>query len=124
MKLSINTHDYDYKLRDIAQKIKEDNKNITMTYKEALELTLVMNEQINNNNGIVIKTINMFNDKKNYDPTNCISVEELLPIIVDKINKCTDNKDLKKIYLEQLSDIYTRGSCAQGRCTRLLQLLI
>lgn len=57
-------------------------------------------------------------DKHNYDPSNNIDFEELLPAIWDKVR--TMDTAEKMLFLEQFSDI-DRGSCAQGRTTRIMQ---
>ena len=57
--------------------------------------------------------------KGNFDSRNDIDVEELLPILWDKVR---NQNDIHDTFYEQLCDI-TGGSCSQGRSTRLFQFL-
>jgi len=57
--------------------------------------------------------------KSNFDSRNDIDVEELLPILWDKVK---NQEDIHDTFYEQLCDI-TGGSCSQGRSTRLFQFL-
>lgn len=121
-KLSNNTHDYDSKLKETISKIKLKYP-ISGDFENSLyEISKINNEIAHDKKDIVNKTINLLtNDKhNNYDPTNNVSIEELLPRLIIEI-KNWDN-GAKIICLEQVADIYEKGSCPQGRCTRIIQL--
>ena len=117
MKLSLNTHAYDYKLEDIVNKIKEKYSS-KINFDDCLNEIIKLSKDHNRKNDI-IRTIELFkNDKiSNYDNKNKISVEELLPKIMTNIDLFD-----KEILLEQIADISKYGPCAQGRCIRLIQL--
>jgi len=55
----------------------------------------------------------------NYDATNGVRADDLLAAIAE----AAIEDDLLPALAEQLSDVVTGGSCAQGRCTRLAQIL-
>ena len=57
--------------------------------------------------------------KNNIDNINKIRLEILLPLVWGKV-KNKDNSILY-VFFEQLSDIYSSGSCPQGRTIRLIQ---
>lgn len=125
---SINTHDYDKKLTKIITTHKKISKH---EFKLFINILNEINNYINNDKKINLKlkinaqkTIHLLaNDRcKNYDNLNKINVEILLPIIWNKI-KNINNLTIYYLFIEQLSDIYTSGSCAQGRTTRLIQFL-
>ena len=95
---------------------------IQLNFLDSINEIIKINDEINNQDKLFVEqTLKLFlcDRENNYDPTNNISVEELLVRLIPVINK---DKDLKILLLEQLADIYRFGSCAQGRCTRLIQL--
>ena len=126
MTTSINTHDYDTKLT----KIMKTNQNVTENeYKLFIKSLTELNDYINKDKILDInlkinaqKTIHLIaNDRKNnFDEKNHINLEILFPIIWTKI-KDLNNISIYKLYIEQISDIYTNGQCSQGRTTRILQ---
>ena len=61
----------------------------------------------------------LYQPQGNYDPINKISVEDILPRVYRFLEHYDD--DGWEIFIEQLSDIYTSGSCSQGRVTRIFQ---
>ena len=116
----LQTHSYDHKLKDIYN-------NYTFL-KTTLNSTDIINE-INNlktkilssthiQKTLAIKSIDLIiNDKKNnIDHTNNIQADILLYYVAKRADECLDDIIL------QLSDIVSKGPCAQGRCTRLGQL--
>jgi hypothetical protein len=117
---SVNTHDYDGKMKETIQtilcKIKE-SKN-TLEYNACLEE--IQRHYSSRSDQSFINIINLLrNDKAgNNDAANNISVEMILPFLWEYIK---ENKMFDFFY-EQLIDIQN-GSCAQGRTTRFLQLL-
>ena len=124
--LSINTHDYDSKLREDYKKfIIDDDLNLIkpLDFKETLDEIYLKITQIPiqpfTNNAII--TINyIFKDRKNnYDITNDINFEDLLTRTWRFLKYYEDNA--LYIFLEQLSEILTSGKCAQGRVVRIFQ---
>ena len=116
-----DTHSYDNKLHEIISQIKTIPQSFT--FQESIQEIIHLNNTLQHpHKSQVLQTINLFtNDsEKNYDPINRISVEDLLVRLVPIIKTWEQSAQL--IFLEQLSDIYTSGSCPQGRCTRLIQL--
>jgi hypothetical protein len=128
MPTSCNTHDYDGQLREKWFQMR------SMLIDRYLPQCLSFDE--------TIKEIEQWLDKKyfnvkrigrarrsikiltsqrrgNFDSRNDIDVEELLPILWDKVK---NQDDLHDTFYEQLCDI-TGGSCSQGRSTRLFQFL-
>jgi len=56
--------------------------------------------------------------RNNKDPANGINVEELLPKVWRFVMEY--EMDAAKVFYEQLAEISSSGSCAQGRSTRIL----
>ena len=126
MTTSINTHDYDTKLTHIIKTTPNVTEN---EYKLFIKSLTELNDYINKDKILDInlkinaqKTIHLIaNDRKNnFDEKNHINLEILFPIIWTKIKDLNDIS-IYKLYIEQISDIYTNGQCSQGRTTRILQ---
>lgn len=122
--LTSDTHHYDGKLqgliKEIFDKIPIENPNMENIYNQIRELSLSLKFTRHNQ---VIQALGLFeNDKQNnYDPTNKVSVEDILPRLWIIVEKWEDSAKL--IFLEQIADV-VNGSCSQGRTTRLFQLII
>jgi len=58
----------------------------------------------------------------NYDPTNDLHADDLLYLCFEKIVTYQD-KDFTQVFILQLTDMAS-GLCAQGRTTRLFQILL
>ena len=134
-----DTHFYDGKIKEQYKIYRNyDEKNcVTFDYIFLLfnfnivldEITqFIENYKSVNENIILIKknamkTIQLFKtqDKQNYDPKNDIHVNDILPRVWRFIKNDKD-KLLKLIFLEQIADISAKGSCSQGRTTRLYQI--
>lgn len=58
----------------------------------------------------------------NKDSTNGVDAFDILPVLADFYERSWDD-DMRILFFQQLADISQLGSCAQGRCTRLLQLI-
>ena len=58
----------------------------------------------------------------NYDPTNDLYADDLLYLCYEKVFE-SDSNDFSKMLILQLEDMVS-GLCAQGRTTRLLQVLL
>jgi len=115
----MNTHDYDKRLTETIHRIREYPS--TKTFDESIKYIINITNSINySRKSEVMRTIHLFtmDRKNNFDPINNISVDELLPRLIEHIDKWED----KFIVLEQLADVSSHGSCPQGRCTRLVQL--
>ncbi|CAF1002941.1 unnamed protein product [Rotaria sordida] len=128
MLTSCNTHDYDGKLR---QKWFEMRPILIEKYLPnclSFDDTIKDIEQWLDKKYYNIKRIGrarrslrilISNRHSNFDSRNDIDVEELLPILWDKVK---NQEDIHDTFYEQLCDI-TGGSCSQGRSTRLFQFL-
>ncbi len=132
----LNTHHYDGKLNvhPLLKIVQEQQENVTIeltTEKQSLFASLVedvkLNPAINNRyRPTAIQAINKINQNirqpPNYDRTNNTYADDILYLVCKKIAETKDTNIL--VYLaEQLSDIITSGSCAQGRNTRVFQVL-
>jgi len=63
--------------------------------------------------------------QQNYDNKNSVSLEELLPIVwylIKILPHGEQKQDIENVFIEQYMDI-RNGSCAQGRTTRIFQVL-
>ncbi|AYV78063.1 MAG: hypothetical protein Edafosvirus4_47 [Edafosvirus sp.] len=122
--MSTDTHYYDGKLKEqvkiIIEKISDCDKPLNEIIQNIVELS--QNLKYNRHNEVVRSLQLFMNDKRNnYDSTNDITIEQLLPKLWCHIEKWDDGA--KKIFLEQIADI-NHGSCSQGRNTRLIQLFL
>lgn len=121
IKLSTDTHNYDGKLINIVNSIRE-KFNSEINFEESIIEIVKLCEEINYNRKLEVHIcLKLFiNDRNsNHDNTNNVSVEDILPRLWTIIRKW--DKDGKEVFLEQLADV-VHGSCPQGRTTRLLQL--
>ena len=121
-----NTHYYDGKLTEaiiISPNISKLNKiNIIQDLKTLLETE--SNHPLYYGAMAALKIIQAdINNPENYDATNNLRADNILYLLVKKLETNID-KSLKSVILEQLSDIISSGSCPQGRCTRLYQIYI
>jgi hypothetical protein len=120
-KLTLNTHDYDGKLRELANYLLE-KYSAEVTFDESINEIRQFTQEVNyHRKGEVFRCLEIFiSDKNNnYDNTNNVRIENILPKLWSIIRKW--EKDGKLVLLEQLADTI-HGSCSQGRNTRLLQL--
>ena len=125
---TLDTHDYDTRLTQIITTRQLITEN---EFKIFVKCLTEINDFLNQDKFLKVdskinaqKTIHLLaNDRKNnYDDKNKIHVELLLPIIWNKVNSYNE-LTIYDIFVEQLSDIIISGPCAQGRTTRLIQLL-
>ncbi|CAF4187008.1 unnamed protein product [Rotaria magnacalcarata] len=128
MSTSCNTHDYDGKLR---KKWFEMRSMLVHTYLpncDSFDETIKDIERWLDKKYFNVKRIGRArrslriltsSRNSNFDSCNEIDVEELLPIIWNKVK---NQEDIQDTFYEQLCDI-TGGSCSQGRSTRLFQFL-
>lgn len=125
---TLDTHDYDTRLKKVITTKKEITEN---EFKIFVKCLTEINDFLNQDKFLKVsskinaqKTINLLlNDRKNnYDEKNKINVELLLPMIWNKV-KDYNELTIYDIFVEQLNDIIISGPCAQGRTTRLIQLL-
>lgn len=120
-KLTLNTHDYDGKLKELATYLLEKYQ-ADVTFDESIEEIKKLTEETKYlRKGEVFRCLELFvSDKNNnYDNTNNVKIENILPKLWTIIRKW--ETDGKLVMLEQLADV-VHGSCSQGRNTRLLQL--
>jgi hypothetical protein len=135
-KNTTNTHDYDGKLNVhlLVQSIQEQQKDISpalITEKIYLFTRLIEDLKLNPNLAnkyrmTAIQAVNIISrsirQQANFDASNGLFADDVLYIVCKKIEKSRNSDAL--IYLaEQLSDIITSGQCAQGRSTRIFQVL-
>jgi hypothetical protein len=128
MPTSWNTHDYDGKLRDkwfqmrpiLIEKYLPNCLSFTDTIRQ-IEEWLDKKYYNVKRIGRARRSIRILTSQRqsNFDSRNDIDVEELLPILWDKVK---NQEDIHDTFYEQLCDI-TGGSCSQGRSTRLFQFL-
>lgn len=120
----LNTHTYDTLLKGyIIPKIESNLKSDKFeNFKNQIPLLNLSNKKII---PTAIQAIELIIDSnKNYDEKNDIHADDLLYWILNRIDQSDNKKDLYTVLIEQLSDIITRGSCSQGRTSRLLQVAI
>ena len=125
-KLSSNTHSYDSLLKKNYNDLKKiDINNLVQpinfndTINEIYSYIRNLNFNLQNKQAIDAIILIKNDQKNNYDKENDINVEDLLP----RVWRFVKNYDSsgKEIFVEQLSEIYNSGPCAQGRTTRLYQ---
>ena len=120
-KLTLNTHDYDGKLKELANYLLEKYQ-AEVTFDESIEEIRKFTEEMKYpRQGEVFRCLELFvsDRNNNYDNTNNVKIENILPKLWTIIRKW--EQDGKLVMLEQLADVI-HGSCSQGRNTRLLQL--
>jgi len=123
----LNTHYYDNKLSETYFNVikGDNNKNGNL---EMIDMYHEFTQFIKNNDFNIttatkesaIKSLNII--KQNKNKINGINGEELLARIWRNIDKTVSHVEYSYI-IEQLSDISSKGSCLQGICHRLLQIL-
>jgi hypothetical protein len=128
MPTSYNTHDYDGKLRDkwfeIRPMLIERYLPNCLSFDDTIkQIEEWLDKKYYNVKriGRARRAIRILTSQRrsNFDSKNEIDVEELLPILWDKVK---NQEDIHNTFYEQLCDI-TGGSCSQGRSTRLFQFL-
>lgn len=62
-------------------------------------------------------------DCQNYDPTNKLFADDLLWLCCEKVENDNKDRDFSNLLVAQLTEMKT-GLCAQGRTTRLFQILV
>ena len=129
--LSCNTHDYDSFLKEKYENLKIIDDcflNEPMEFEDCIldiknkltfdqELRNLMNDNLINNCFKVLDLV-LSDRKSNFDDSNKINFEELLPRVWRFIN-LYENQCIV-VFFEQLSEILN-GTCAQGRTTRIFQ---
>ena len=115
--LNLNTHHYDGKIGPIYHQLCNNNQSqIFLTFEQSIE-TLncwLKNSKIKDKK-LIEKAIHLLchDHAGNYDPSNNIHVEELLPKVVDIVQQFdTSGIDL---FLVNLGEIIELGPCPQGR---------
>lgn len=132
--VNLDTHYYDGKLRAnmLIQTVYNQQKlNLTVQKNtfftrliQDLELNPVVPEKYR---PTAIEAVNQIThgirQNSNYDKTNGMFADDILYLVCRKIDE-TKNIDALVYLSEQLSDIMTSGQCAQGRTTRIFQVLM
>jgi hypothetical protein len=124
----LNTHHYDGQLYTLYQEIegmvKDPIPSLETTYQEISEL---INTLLADNKKSRKETHNILNILRtstgtpaNYDSSNNINVDKLLPLVWTCVKKYDNSAKL--IFLEQIQEM-KNGLCPQGRTTRLIQLV-
>ena len=128
-KLSINTHDYDGHLKDYYKTLVLNDNNEYESFEKVLDLIFAdlknlrsKYPQFQNSSNRVLASLQLLESdrKNNYDPINDIRVEDLLPRVWKKVSV---DESIRFVFYEQIIDILEKGSCSQGRVTRLIQFL-
>lgn len=129
----LNTHYYDGKLVDheLVQAVHDQQKvaDAELTAHKHLLFTNLI-EDIKLNPAVLdkyrptaIRAVEVIKQNirqaANYDQTNSMYADDVLYMVC----KNTKNADVLVYLSEQLSDILTSGQCAQGRSTRIFQVL-
>eukprot|EP01123_Difflugia_compressa_P013979 TRINITY_DN6832_c0_g1_i1.p1 TRINITY_DN6832_c0_g1~~TRINITY_DN6832_c0_g1_i1.p1 ORF type:complete len:134 (+),score=26.10 TRINITY_DN6832_c0_g1_i1:31-402(+) len=97
----------------------ECNIDFETTIKEITESVQEYPDTLKNN---CLKCLVLFQRARgNMDDRNNISVRQILPVAWEKVKSADEGTQL--IFFEQLQDIVTKGSCPQGRVTRLMQFV-
>jgi hypothetical protein len=128
MPTSCNTHDYDGELREkwlsMRSLLIKEYFHECLCFEDTLkDIEEWLNEKYCDRERITDakRSLNILSSQRrsNFDSINDINVEELLPILWNKVK---NQNDLHDTFYEQLCDI-TDGSCSQGRSTRFFQFL-
>jgi len=125
MTITNNTHDYDGKWRqqylEIIDRVTKPDSSVTfeVCIRQITDFQCTDRSVYLRPNLIRVSTLLLKDKANNYDHVNKLSVEELLPIVWFH---CRDDTDLRLLFREQYADILN-GPCAQGRTTRLFQIL-
>ena len=124
--LILQTHSYDKKIGTLYKNYKEVDKQYLkhpLSFEECIDdifdhAKMIIDDARYKN---VLRTLELLlsDSHNNYDNLNKIHVHDLLPRTWRFIRLYDLNAIL--VFLEQLSDIVTSGSCSQGRTTRILQ---
>lgn len=117
--ISLDTHFYDSKLKEHVVAIMEKFTSDSSFEQTLLEITTMVANGSYNRKNEIMRTINIFRQSGNYDDTNNVSVDDILPRLWKVVKTWDDSA--KNVFFEQLADV-NNGACSQGRCTRLLQL--
>jgi hypothetical protein len=130
--ISLNTHDYDNKVKEIYQKLITEDKsedpltNFTIVLQEVFIFvrdfqTINPTPELPQLKSDAYKTLVLFKkDTKSNSDQNGLSVEDLLPRIWRVIDR--NEPDSIIYFIEQLADVITKGPCSNGRINRLLQV--
>lgn len=116
-----NTHTYDGKLTSLVTKILAEK--CALSFPETvtqIRKNLEASPFPRKNEALHALLIFERDPNGNFDPSNNVRVEQLLPLLYQHIQQCWAPETLVLFY-EQLADVI-HGACAQGRCTRLLNL--
>src|SRR3990170_3701392 len=120
----LNTHYYDGKLKEnsliesVSDLQKVDAPELTAEKRELFTSLMdkLMAEKQTMAGYAVRAIIDGIRSPANFDPTNGIYADDILYLI------CKGDYP-SEYFTEQLGDIITSGSCPQGRCARLFQIL-
>lgn len=121
----LNTHFYDGQLHDLYQQIislTPTPVSLETAYQEIIILinTLESAKVRQQTHQVLAILKNDRNKSANYDTANRINVDHLLPLVWTKVREY--DTSAKLLFLEQLREM-RGGLCAQGRTTRLIQMI-
>jgi hypothetical protein len=113
-----DVHKFDNKLAmtDINDYIKKASE---LTKEQKKELFTKLLEKLTD--GMAKRNLNILINSNNYDPVNKLDADNLLVIIVNRLEKDNWDKSLLDLVNEQLKDM-SLGFCQQGKTIRLLQI--
>lgn len=121
----LDTHFYDGQLHDLYQQIISLTPtpiSLETAYQEIAELiNTSLSPTTRQQTHQVLNILKNDRDKSaNYDTANRINVDHLLPLVWTKVREYDTSGKL--LFLEQLREM-RGGLCAQGRTTRLIQMV-
>lgn len=126
----LQTHEYDFKIKDISQefrekycnKTKEEKSGIILEFlKEKNRLPKAWRKPFKEGISMIEKNIGQ---QSNYDSTNDLYADDILVYLAEKYSKLKEEhkKDILPDITLQIADMRS-GSCPQGRVVRLWQLV-
>jgi len=128
MKSSTNTHDYDSHVKVYYKELVEkynaySNKELRTLEETKNEIMAVLqNPKYAKNKIAALNSLSLIiNSHSSLDTCDNIDAKELLVMVWSIL--CKFKIDELDYFVEQLSDIITRGRCVQGQTKRLMQVL-
>ena len=122
----LETHHYDGLLGDIyRQLIEHSTHQQLMSFEQSInQIDQWITQSAISDKSRIISALQLIkNDScRNYDNQNGLSVEEILPHVIDVVSQF-DQSGID-LFLQNLGEIVELGSCPQGRTTRLLGFYI
>lgn len=115
------THYYDGKLKDYAERLFHGIEKGSQTFEQVCRDFQEWAQKVNAPQAKITLEFLLKEKGHNLDPTDNLNAEDLLILIWEKIKGSPE--DYSYIF-EQLGDITTSGPCLMGRSKRLFQVFI